>query len=116
MFETHEGNTSSNHGERAKNLGVFIHSIGRPLLEYRWPWLSLKEMRAYRDWRLLATVVHRWRLFCAAGLEPEPGMSKMFFELEAQERRAYAAWLKVKHQRSMDFMTGRRRSAPPWPC
>ncbi len=95
-----------------KALTTFVKSIGRPV--NRWPYRRARETRLHRQWRAAASIVHRFRLYADAGLPIEPGMTKAFWDAEDAERVAHRAMIEEKHRREMDFLTGKRKSAPPW--
>jgi hypothetical protein len=80
-----------------------------------WPYRS-REPRVHREWRTLACVLQKARLYAAADLPIEPGFVSMLHAIEGRERRAFARWLRVKHSRAMQYLTGKRKTPPPESC
>jgi hypothetical protein len=103
--------TESEVEQESKALRTFQKSLHRPVL--RWPWRT-KETQTHKRWRILASVVRRFRLYADAGLPIEPGMTKALFDSEDAERITHRKMNEEKHCREMHYMTGKTKTPPPW--
>ncbi len=97
--------------QQVQALIAFEKSISRP--SKHGPCRQARETNTHRRWRMLFSIVQRFRLYADA-LPIEFGMTRGFFNAEDAERAAHHKMQEEKRRREMDFLSGKRKSAPPW--
>ena len=101
---------------QAQALIKFANSIERPVGP-RWPWRRTREPRAHREWRRACGIVRRFNLYADAQIEEiTPLMRQLYYEAEGRERRAWRKWSLVRRRITMNFLTSKRKTPPPWGC
>jgi hypothetical protein len=106
----------SESNQQAAALIRFQKSIGRSVGP-RWPWRNAREPIAHKEWRRAQRILLRFNLYADAQIEEiTPLLRQLYYEAEGRARREYRRWGTYKQRRSMRFLTGKRKTPPPWGC
>ena len=73
-------------------LVAFTKSISRPFRNLKWPWPTMPEPEAYREWRECASIRRRMVLYTDAGLPVSTEMATLHLAVMVEESEARAAW------------------------